>query len=706
LSGWSERRFGIVAAVVLASVQAVATVGFGIWATATKMPGLAGRLAVLAGVNCLVLVVVLASVKMAAWARRIPAGRRPPSAGQAQAVLAAAGVPGPGAAAGQVVVGDIPREPPGFRPRADLLAELGRAGGPAPVVQVVTGAPGVGKTQLAAAWARARLAAGWRLVAWVNAADPGALLAGLAAVADALGLAGGRTGQDAGDAGQGAGHANQETGDADQEACDADQEACDADQEACDADQEACDADQEACDAGQEAGDAGQAVRRRLEADGERCLVVFDSAPDLARIRPLLPARGSARVLVTSGRPPPAGPGGCVPVDAFSPDEALAFLAGRTGLTDTAGAGALARELGYLPLALAQAAAVIAAQRLAYGTYLEQLRSLPVNAYVIREARQAYPPGVAEAVLLSLDMARAGDRTGVCSRVLEITAVLSAAGVGRGLLRDAGQAGVLAAGRRRAEVPAGLVDRALEQLAEWSLLTISLDGETVVVHCLVKRVVQDVLARRARFTAVCRDAAAVLHKRAQALVRSPDPRAVRDIAGQVMALQESMTGPACETDTQLARTMLRLRSWALYYLTVLGDSAPQAILVGQPVTADLALMLGADHCDTLASRNNLAIAYLAVGRAAEAVRLHEQTLAGRERVLGADHPDTWASRNNLAVAYLRAGRAAEAIPLLEQSLAARERVLGADHPDTRAARDNLAIAHQAGRAAGREPEVV
>src|SRR5262249_30055631 len=77
LSGWSERRFGIVAAVVLASVQAVATVGFGIWATATKTPGLAGRLAVLAGVNCLVLVVVLASVKMAGLARRIPARRRP-----------------------------------------------------------------------------------------------------------------------------------------------------------------------------------------------------------------------------------------------------------------------------------------------------------------------------------------------------------------------------------------------------------------------------------------------------------------------------------------------------------------------------------------------------------------------------------------------------------------------------------------------------
>ena len=66
-------------------------------------------------------------------------------------------------------------------------------------------------------------------------------------------------------------------------------------------------------------------------------------------------------------------------------------------------------------------------------------------------------------------------------------------------------------------------------------------------------------------------------------------------------------------------------------------------------------MLGPDHPDTLTSRNNLAAAYQAAGRAAEAIPLYEQTLADRERVLGPDHPDTLTSRNNLAAARAALG---------------------------------------------------
>ena len=549
------------------------------------------------------------------------------------------------AGGGPVVVGDIPQQPPGFQPRAGLLADLDRAGPGVSVVHAVTGMRGVGKTQLAAAYARAKLAAGWRLVAWVNAEDPATLAAGLATVAEAAGLAGAAV------------------------------------------------------------ADAGLAVRHWLEADGDRRLIVFDDAADPDVLRPYLPAGGAARVLITGNRQSVANLGARVGVEVFTKDEAVAFLADRTGRAGDAGAAAVAAELGYLPLALAQAAAVIAAQHLAYGIYLDRLRTLPVGEYLTREEGQPYPHGVARAVLLSLEAVRASDKAGIGIRVMEMMAVLSAAGVRREMLYDAGQTGVLATGKRRraAKVPASLVDKALAQLTERSLLTFSVDGQTVSAHRLVLRVIREGLARQGRFTVVCRAAASVLDTHSGALKGSLDRPAVRDVAEQVTALWEHALGTAGGADEELAGMLLHLRSAAVYYLLVLGDSAPQAIAVGKPLTADFERVLGPGHRDTLTSRSNLAAAYWEAGRAAEAIPLHEQTLADRERLLGPGHPDTLTSRDNLALAYRDAGRAAEAIPLHEQTLAAFERVLGPDHRDTLTSRNNLANAY---RAAGRAAEAI
>ncbi len=431
---------------------------------------------------------------------------------------------------------------------------------------------------------------------------------------------------------------------------------------------------------------------------------MFDDAEDPGLLRPFVPAAGAARVLITVAREPAAELGTSVPVDVFSAEEALALLDGRTGLADEAGASAVAAELGHLPLALDQAAAVIAGQHLGYAAYLAKLRALPVEEYLVRGEdgeEQPYPPGVAEAVLLSLEAARAADPVGVCTGVMEVMAMLSPAAVRRDLLRAAGQAGTLLGRGRR--VAAAMVDQALERLTERSLLGFSLDGQAVSVHGLVARVVREGLARRGRLATACRAAASALEASAEALAEPRDHAAVREILGQVTALLENAGVHPDDADEKLAGMLMRLRFLALHHLIELGDSMPHAIAIGEPLIADLERVLGPDHPDTLNARNSLAAAYQAAGRAADAIPLFEHILVAQQRVLGPKHPDTLTSQNNLAATYQDVGRFAEAILLFELTLAARERLLGPDHPDTMRLTDNLAAAY---REAGRVAEAI
>jgi len=565
---------------------------------------------------------------------------------------------------GPVVAGSVPQPPPAFRPRPELLDRLRATGPGVPVARAVTGMRGVGKTQLAAAYARECIEAGWRLVAWVGAEDGPALLNGLAVVAARLGL--------------------------------------------------------ERPGVALEA--VGGEVRNRLEADGDRCLIVFDNVADPDQLRPYLPAAGHAQVIITSTDTRTETLGRPVPVDVFTPPESVGFLAERTGraiadgaitIADPEGAAELADELGHLPLALAQAAAVIAAQRLRYPVYLSRLRAYPTEKYLTRPKGDPYPRGVAEAISLSIDAVTGDDPTGLTADLLGILALLSPQGVARDLLQCGPPAGLLvapgaeAAQQRAAEGTtadgAAGIDAAIGRLADASLVTFGGD-DTVLAHRLTMRVVRErALHEGGGFLLVAK--ACLLLDAARVALGEPwlNRARVRLFAQQVVALNEHVaaspgygpTGPA-EAEALTLR-LLNLRLWALTFLNQARDAVTQAVAIAEPLLADAAAAYGPSHPATLSARTNLGAAYRAAGRVDDAITQYERVLADHERLSGRDHPETLTCRNNLGVAYRQAGRADQAIAMLERTVTERERVLGFDDRLTLQSSNNLANAYMSAR---------
>jgi len=100
--------------------------------------------------------------------------------------------------------------------------------------------------------------------------------------------------------------------------------------------------------------------------------------------------------------------------------------------------------------------------------------------------------------------------------------------------------------------------------------------------------------------------------------------------------------------------------------------------------------LGAEHPDTLSTANNLANTLYSQGDYAAARTRYEAALAALTRTLGAEHPDTLRTAHNLATTLDSQGDYAAARTRYEAVLAVQTRTLGAEHPDTLRTANNLA----------------
>ncbi|MCC9711818.1 tetratricopeptide repeat protein [Streptomyces sp. MNU76] len=432
-----------------------------------------------------------------------------------------------------------------------------------------------------------------------------------------------------------------------------------------------------------------------------RWLIVLDDVADPDDLNGLWPpASRYGRVLVTTRRRDAALTGESrrlFDVDLFSEGEAVAYLAtslaarNRHEYKDQL--TGLARDLNRLPLALSQAAAYLidsGEDAAAYRELLADRTTALADAAPDRLPDEQTLP-LAAAWSLSIERADTLRPAGLARPMLQLAAMLDPNGIPRTVLTSGPVLTHLTQHRTRtSQTPSSepkTVSKRDAKLALSALHRLSLIDynsatrhHAVRVHQLIQRATRDALTPNQQYQTA---------------------RAAADAL--------TATWPAIERDIALAQT-LRTNSVALSVhaeealhrpdihaaLFRIGHSLGES---GQ-VTAAAAHFhrlartanhhLGPRHPDTLATRHNLARWRGEAGDAVGAAAAFEEVLADRVRVLGEDHPDTLATRNNLARWTGLAGDAAGAVAAFEQLLAHMVRVLGEAHPNTLKTRNNLA----------------
>jgi tetratricopeptide (TPR) repeat protein len=465
-------------------------------------------------------------------------------------------------------------------------------------------------------------------------------------------------------------------------------------------------------------------------------LVVLDDLADPATMDGLWPAGPAGRLLVTSADPT-AVPGGIpvVPVGPFSLHEAVSYLSGRLSADPDKRHGVieLAGELDLEPVALTHAGAMIASSPLSCREY---------RAHFVRrreqlaEASGAWPPAAEITWTISVGRADQLAPGGAAQLLLALAALLDGHGIPQTVFAAPAAREFLAGGGSVA-ASGESVSMALEALEQVGLLTV--EPVTAPPTVRISPVLQAALRAAMPGTMAYQAASSVADALLQAWPEHDQAgwpasglrsctAALLPIAGDLLwdggchrllvGAGDSMdrarlTEPAVDHWSDLAATAERLLGSGHPDTLLLGDRLADAFLAAgragdaipwfQWVLDSLSHTFGPEHRDVIEARCSLGHALVAARQLPAAIAALERAVPQFERVCGPRHAETLGARDELAAAYLAAAQYSEAITLGRSTLADRERAQGARDEQTMATRHGLADSYLA---SGRPKEAV
>ena len=408
---------------------------------------------------------------------------------------------------------------------------------------------------------------------------------------------------------------------------------------------------------------------------------------------------------------------------------------GAAGETPEAKAEAadIVKELGYLALAIEQAAAYIREASLDIYKFLPSYRKdrKTHHARLSKGNQIFYKASVSTTWHLSFQ--QIGKNKKDASKLLRLLSFLNPDGTLTDFL-VAGKGG-LDADRREIVTDDRRFHEALAELERFSLIGRQIDtngGERITIHRLVQTVIKDEMPQElfstltetvVRLCASSFPTSRYEDNKTRSLKRRFQGQivvslsSIGDIESRELGLILRRIGGFLRDDGNHREAIELLERAVKVSGTVVGSSGNdtlnamgalawaydvqgrwnEASALWEHLLQTYRVLRGEKDVDTLTTMGNLADTYRNQGRQDDAARMEEVVVESWIDLLGRDHPATLRAMGHLSATYWSQGRRDDALKLQEVALESRIRCLGEDHPDTLIAITNIAVHYMEGR---------
>ena len=425
-------------------------------------------------------------------------------------------------------------------------------------------------------------------------------------------------------------------------------------------------------------------------------LIIFDNVEDINHLRGLIPSGDGVRVVVTTTNDKGWNYQGwdAIRIGVFDHEKSINYLLTVTKSDDHDTAGVLAKRLGDLPLAIAQAAETARNKDLSLARYLKRLESRGEELVIRPISGDEYTDDVAMVLWMAAEDAVDSMKNGtkeMARRQLGALALLAESGVPTRWLDPTieQQDDWELQGTNPAEDEDA--HDALTELIHRSIVQQSTDGSTIMLHRLQAQVLRESWTEDERIQAY----EWAVYSISNIVQTKPQPSDVHarfelsiNLISQLHAISKQKHSHPLLANSTVHYCLL----YALKNAYNLGLSHIGVKLVDAAAIA-LESMLD-DSRTTIALLQHLAMAFLEEGSFINALPLLETALSYSDAHFGPNDRLTLTCRHNLAFANFSTRRFDRAIELYEALLRDRKQLLGHNHEDTIATRLTLAYSYQ------------